>query len=241
MSWKKLNLNDDPGLSSNAAAVGAEEDLQLAWKRPRLSASPAAVTTTSGSSWKKLSVSSVSCSIRPGSKGGAPHLVWHSVSIDEPTLSLIRGEGSVAPTEFKKAALDPNRVAKLAAQSCGCKGSCFSLFRPPQIMAICQLWHALSDESQSHFLNAQWEGSWEADDEDDAELAHRTNWCFAGQRVCVAGLCGLLGIGKKSLMKKLQGIVDMRRRLSNSSTMPKASLQANLVDMFLFGTISSKC
>ena len=158
--------------------------------------------------------------------------MWHSVSIDEPTLSLIRGEGSVAPTEFKKAALDPNRVAKLAAQSCGCKGSCFSLFRPPQIMAICQLWHALSDESQSHFLNAQWEGSWEADDEDDAELAHRTNWCFAGQRVCVAGLCGLLGIGKKSLMKKLQGIVDMRRRLSNSSTMPKASLQANLVDMF---------
>lgn len=98
---------------------------------------------------------------------------------------------------------------------------------------ICRLWHALPDDSQSHFLNAQWDGSWDGDGEGPSEVAHRTEWFFAGQRVCVTALCGLLGVGNKSLMKKVQGVVDMRQRLNSTAAMPRATVQTNLVDMFL--------
>ena len=230
MNWKKPNLNQEPALASS------DDALQMAWKRPRLQllSQENETAAVKQKSWKKLSVSTVSLSSGLGS--GKTHLVWHSVSIDEPTLSLIKAEEPVM-SEFKKKALDPNRVAQLLMQPCGCsKGSCFSQFRPQQILSICRLWQNLSDESQSHFLNAQWEGSWTAD-EDEAEhsetLAHRTNWSFVGQRVCLGGLCGLLGVGKKSMLKRLQGVVDMRRRFNSTSPMPnEAPLQTNLVDMF---------
>ena len=229
MSWKKPPLAD--GLSTSAA----DEEVQLAWKRPRLALQDDKPSTAAtGKSWKKLSVSSVSSSrFHAGGRGsgGANHLVWHSVSIDEPTLSLIKCEDTPM-SEYKKNALDPNRIAKLSAQSCGCKASCFTNFQPNQILMICRLWHALPDDSQSHFLNAQWDGSWDGDGEGPSEVAHRTEWFFAGQRVCVTALCGLLGVGNKSLMKKVQGVVDMRQRLNSTAAMPRATVQTNLVDMF---------
>ena len=46
-------------------------------------------------------------------------------------------------TDYKRNALDPQRIAKLAAQNCGCNGACYTLFRPQQILSICRLWHAL--------------------------------------------------------------------------------------------------
>ena len=224
MSWKKPSLVDsDPVHCSDV------DGSVLAWKRPRLSVETPTVRT-GRQSWQKPPVSTAVVSA-DGDGVGANHLVWHSISIDEPTLSLIKSEESEL-TDYKRNALDPNRIAKLQAQCCGCKGSCFSLFQPRQILTVCRLWHGLSDESQHHFLNAQWEGSWDAGDDEEADAAHRTTWFFAGQRVCLAGLCGLLGAGKRSMLKKVQGVVDMRRKLNNSSTMPRESLQANLVDMF---------
>lgn len=222
MSWKKLALSDGPADSS------ADEDLKLAWKRPRLGAHDAVnAHQTVDKSWQKPSLSTVSCS-----RSGGNQLVWHSVSIDEPTLSLIKCDESEM-TDYKRNALDPNRVAKLAAQSCGCKGACFTLFRPNQILGIGRLWHGLKDDSQHHFLNAQWEGSWDCSDDEATDLAHRTSWYFGGQRVCLAGLCGLLGVGKRSILKKLQGVVDMRRKINGGAANPtRASVQANLVDMF---------
>ena len=215
--WKKPSLVDsDPVHCSNV------DDSVLAWKRPRLPSEQAAVRPGRGS-WKKPKVATVPIA-SDGNGAGANHLVWHSISIDEPTLSLIKLEESEM-TDYKRNALDPSRIAKLSAQSCGCKGSCFTLFQPNQILGVCRLWHGLPDDSQHHFLNAQWEGSWVCGDAEKADVAHRTSWFFARQRVCLAGLCGLLGTGKKSMLKKVQGVVDMRRKLNES-------LQANLVDMF---------
>lgn len=99
MSWKKPALSDGP------STTAADEELQLAWKRPRLALQEDnRSTAVTGKSWKKLSVSSVSSSLFRGSGGagaGANHLVWHSVSVDEPTLSLIKCEDTPM-TEYKK-------------------------------------------------------------------------------------------------------------------------------------------
>ncbi len=132
MSWEKPSLVDsDPVPCSNV------DDSVLAWKRPRLSSEPAAVKRPGRGSWQKPPVATVP--ISAGNGAGANHLVWHSISIDEPTLSLIKIEESEM-TDYKRSALDPNRI-----QRCGCKGSCFTLFQPNQILCVCRLWHGLSD------------------------------------------------------------------------------------------------
>ena len=230
MSWKKPSLVDsDPVHCSNV------DDSVLAWKRPRLSSEPAAVKRPGRGSWQKPPVATVP--ISAGDGAGANHLVWHSISIDERTLSLIKSEESEM-TDYKRNALDPNRIAKLSAQSCGCKGSCFTLFQPNQILGVCRLWHGLSDDSQHHFLNAQWEGSWDCGDAEEADVAHRTSWFFGGQRVCLAGLCGLLGTGKK---------IDVEESPGGSGHAPQAQrlhAQGVFAGQFgryvLFGTISSE-
>ena len=232
MSWKKPSLVDDPVHCSNV------DDSVLAWKRPRLSLEPPTVRT-GRQSWQKPSASTVQVS-SDGNGAGGNHLVWHSISIDEPTLALLSNE-ELEMTDYERNALDPNRIAKLSAQSCGCRGSCFTLFQPRQILGVCRLWHGLSDDSQHHFLNAQWEGSWDCGGDEEADAAHRTTWFFAGQRVCLSGLCGLLGTGKRSMLKKVEGVVDTRRKLNNSSTMPREPLQANLVDMFFLELLQKIC
>ena len=209
------------------------------WKRPPVSDLPTVtdgpVSTVTGgkrarlSSWKKPLCSDLVVPVDAPSSAGARQLVWHSVSLDEPMLGLVKAEGAEV-NEYTKQALDPDRFTRLQASKCGCKSMCYSLFNWRQVLGICQLWHAMPPESQHHFLNAQWEGS--ADDHVGVEAAHRTNWFFAGQRVCFTALCGLLGVGNKTMAKKLQGVVDMRRNINDSVGMPsRPQLQANLVDM----------
>ena len=189
MNWKKPAMSEVVTEGSNV----------MAWKRPFVSSAPSerAEEDPPGSKrWKRLLLSTVRAV--QGEGRGANHLLWHSISIDEPTLSLIHPEETVM-TDYKRNALDPQRIAKLAAQNCGCNGACYALFRPQQILSICRLWHALPDESQHHFLYAQWEGTAASEESADA-VAHRTTWFFGGQRVCLSGLGGLLGSSKRSLL-----------------------------------------
>ena len=110
-------------------------------------------------SWKTPSVSLVA---QPAtSKAGKT--VRHHVSLDVPMLSLVGStDNDDRPaTEYTRKALDPDRVARVLVGSCSCKSNCFGLFKPSQVLEICPMWHSMSDESQHHFLNAQWECSLE--------------------------------------------------------------------------------
>ena len=102
-----------------------------------------------------------------------------------PTLSLVKSSDDLPMTEYRRKALDPDRIARVMLQPCSCKNNCFSVFQRSQVIEICQLWHSISEESQHHFLNAQWECSAdEGLDAPDAErLAHRTSRFKAAFRV----------------------------------------------------------
>ena len=125
MSWKKPALSDGP------STTAADEELQLAWKRPRLALQEDnRSTAVTGKSWKKLSVSSVSSSLFRGSGGagaGANHLVWHSVSVDEPTLSLIKCEDTPM-TEYKKKCFGPKPYCQTICAKLWLQGILFHQF-----------------------------------------------------------------------------------------------------------------
>ena len=68
---------------------------------------------------------------------------------------------------------------------------------------------------------------------DGEQLGHRTTWYFAGQQVCLPALCTLLGVGNKAMAKKLQGIVDQRRKVGSCEpVVVRPAMQRNLTDMF---------
>ena len=130
-----------------------------------------AFPSSSERSWKKPDVSASS---------GAPAAVKagktirHHVCLDMPTLSLVKSSDDLPMTEYRRKALDPDRTARVMLQPCSCKNNCFSVFQRSQVIEICQLWHSISEESQHHFLNAQWECS-----ADEGTRRMQSGWLIA--------------------------------------------------------------
>ena len=230
--WKRPAAGDEPEPTeppSKKVKVAAN------WKRCPESDGPlSSVAASSSSSWKKprLAEPEVATS-KPGKT------VRHHVSLDAPMLSLVAStdDDQRPTTDYKKNALDPNRIARVLVGTCSCKNNCFGLPTAAKVSEVCQLWHSMSDESQYHFLSAQWDCSAERnglEGTDGEQLAHRTTWYFAGQQVCLPALCALLGVGNKAMAKKLQGVVDQRRKINchadTKATRP--AMQRNLTSMF---------
>ena len=234
--WKKPAAGNEEQIIMEPSKKRKTSDSgQTSWKKCGDSSSPLS-SVTSSASWKKPSLGESEVAVTATAKAGKT--VRHHVSLDVPMLSLVASSDDGEErqmTEYKKKALDPDRIAKVLLGSCSCKNNCFGCFKAAKVLEVCQLWHSMTDEAQHHFLNAQWESSAENHcwDTDAEQLAHRTTWYFEGQQICLPALCTLLGVGNKAMAKKLQGVVDQRRRISHGEPIStKPALQRNFTSMF---------
>ena len=112
-----------------------------------------------------------------------------------------------------------------------CAKRCCKNFSLPELEEVADLWHNLSQNEQMQFICSQHEVH-DTDASTTVEHKSLTDWELCGKRVCVSGLCSLLGIGERSLYKKLNHAVDLRKKWAENSWRPNRRVQRDPVDMF---------
>ena len=243
--WKKPRLNFQspelrrPLVTGNSGADNVSEGL---WKKPRLSCDSATNSwqtpplnvngfsscVSKQPAWKQPSLSlDVEATCDMVRKVYCQH---HEISLDSGMLGLL--VPSDAPESVYTAnAKDPARIASALTAGCPCRSSCFQDMKTKVVEEIADLWHSLSEEQQTQYLQGQWVGPTMAETAEAA--SRRTKWRLAGKSVCLRGLASLLGTAERTLQKRVKGVLDMRRNhMQYGSLCRQTPKQQAIIDLF---------
>ena len=253
--WKKPCL----GLESNGVVQlpnhgnsCPDELLQGPWKKPGLkcnSTADASGPGASAGSWQKPALN-ITAKTKPqlqlqqGWMQPAPsldteairdtvravHCQQHEIAFDAGMLNLLV-QPDALDNCYRVHGKDPARIASALAAGCSCRSGCFKDLKAKAVEEIVALWHGLSEEQQTQYLQGQWVGSTVPQ---AAEVAsHRTKWRLAGKSMCLRGLASLLGTAERTLQKRLKGVLDMRRNhMDSGSLCRQAPKQQVIIDLF---------
>ena len=157
------------------------------------------------------------------------------VEVSSATLSLLLSSADmpVPSTTYQTNGRDRKRIqAVLESKVHCCKKACCQSVSFKALATICDYWHCLTETQQMQYLCAQHEVHDVEVDEAIGTARTRTDWFLCESKVCFSGLCSLLGVGEKTILKRLKHGVDLRKRWTSASWRPQVRVARNLVDFF---------
>ena len=235
-SWKKPDLNLD-SCAPDASSEGLPKKRKHAcdtWQKPSLSIKPCSSFASAKAgqclqaNWMQPALSLDTEATRDRLQ--KVHCQHHEISVDAGMLGLL--VPSDAPeNSYSAHAKDPGRITSVLMGRCGCCSNCFKDQKAKAVEEIAALWHGLSEEQQTQYLQGQWQGPLAPEAAEAA--SHRTKWRLAGKSICLRGLASLLGTAERTLQKRLKGVLDMRKNhLQSGSLGRQAPKQQAIIDLF---------